>query len=135
MDVEALKIDRSGRSAKATRARSARSPWFGRGVALVVLLGLGWLFRAPIQGVVDAIRLPQVRILQVVRSHPATAGAVRGTAANGHIVAARRAALSADTAGRIIELNVTEGSHVKKGFVVARLYSRGVRRRAAPGRG
>ncbi len=38
-------------------------------------------------------------------------------------MAARRAALSADTPGRIVELNVTEGSRVKKGDLVARLYA------------
>ena len=43
--------------------------------------------------------------------------------ADGYVVAARRAALSADTPGRIVELSVTEGSVVKKGQVVARLFS------------
>ncbi|MBK7644823.1 MAG: ATP-binding cassette domain-containing protein [Planctomycetes bacterium] len=38
-------------------------------------------------------------------------------------MARTRAALSADTPGRIVELNVTEGSVVKKGDVVARLYA------------
>src|SRR5262249_48606481 len=42
---------------------------------------------------------------------------------NGYVVADRRAALSADTPGRIVELNVREGSLVKKGDVVARLYA------------
>jgi multidrug efflux pump subunit AcrA (membrane-fusion protein) len=91
---------------------------------VVAVLGLAaWVFRAPLQSALDAVQLPQVRVMQVVESHPASAGAVRGTAANGHLVAARRAALSADTPGRIVELNVTEGSRVRRGDVVARLYS------------
>ncbi len=92
-------------------------------MALSILAGLGWLFHAPVLQLVDRLRLPLVQIWRVVESHPAAAGAVRGVAANGHIVAARRAALSADTAGLIVEINVTEGSVVKKGDVVARLYS------------
>jgi RND family efflux transporter MFP subunit len=44
-------------------------------------------------------------------------------AANGYVVAARRAALSADTPGRIVALEVTEGTVVKQGEVVARLYA------------
>jgi len=82
-----------------------------------------WLFWKPIQGQVDKVRLAEVTPLRVEKSHPAAVGAVRGMAANGYVVAARRAALSADTPGRIVELNVTEGSVVKQGDVVARLYS------------
>ena len=120
MNVEALKIER--RPSQNPRKRR-RNPWFGRIVALSILAGLGWLFHAPVLQLVDRLRLPLVQIWRVVESHPAAAGAVRGAAANGHIVAARRAALSADTAGLIVEINVTEGSVVKKGDVVARLYS------------
>src|SRR5262249_2562390 len=46
-----------------------------------------------------------------------------GTSSNGYIVAKTRAALSADTPGRIVQMNVQEGSVVKKGDVVAKLYS------------
>ena len=47
-----------------------------------------------------------------------------GTAANGYIVARRRAALSTDIPGRLVELNVEEGSRVDQGDVVARLDTR-----------
>ena len=47
-----------------------------------------------------------------------------GTAANGYIVPRRRAALSTDIPGRLVELNVEEGSRVSEGDVVARLDSR-----------
>jgi RND family efflux transporter MFP subunit len=120
LDVEALKIDR--KLARTRTARRRRGP-LGKIVALALAAALVWLFWSPLRGLVDRVRLPAVRVLQVVESHPAAAGAVRGTAANGHIVAARRAALSADTPGRIVELNVTEGSLVRKGDVVARLYA------------
>lgn len=118
MDVASLKIER-----RPTRpaGRRRRGPRLGL-IALAVLIGLGWLFRGPLMELVDRYRLPTVQVLRVVESHPAAAGVVSGTAANGHIIASRRAALSADTPGRIVELNVTEGSIVRKGDVVARLY-------------
>src|SRR5262245_65652890 len=69
------------------------------------------------------MRLPSVRVIQVSLSSPLVSSAVQGTSANGYVVAERRAALSADTPGRIVEMNVREGSVVKKGDVVARLYA------------
>jgi len=95
-------------------------------VRLALLLGLAlllFLFRRPILGAIDRLRLPEVRVLVVSASSPLAAGAVQGTAANGYVVARVRAALSADTPGRIVEMNVTEGQVVPAGFVVARLYA------------
>lgn len=120
MSLEDLKIDRNPR---ARRAQARRSPWFGRVVAVAVISAAIWVFWGPISGGLDQLRLPTVSVFRVAVSHPAAAAAVQGTAANGHIIAARRAALSADTPGRIVELNVTEGSLVRKGDIVARLYS------------
>ena len=96
--------------------------WFWRAIVAGVLVGAVWVFYRPIVKFIDRLRLPVVRVLQVVETHPAAFGAVSGTAANGYIVAARRAALSADTPGRIVEMNVTEGSILEEGDVVARLY-------------
>lgn len=121
MSLQDLKIDRT--AARRAPARRSRRPWFGRSIVLLGAGGAVWLFWAPITGAIDRFRLPTVSVARVAVSHPATAAAVQGTAANGHIVASRRAALSADTPGRIVELNVTEGSLVKKGDVVARLYA------------
>ncbi|MBL8753450.1 MAG: biotin/lipoyl-binding protein, partial [Planctomycetes bacterium] len=93
---------------------------------LVVVGGLaaaGWLFAPSLVAFTDRVRLPQVRTVVVTESAPSAAAAVRGTAANGYVVAARRAALSSDVPGRIVELNVREGSVVQKGDVVARLYA------------
>jgi len=122
LDLEALRIDRSS-SPSRRPARRARSPWFGRGV-VIALLAVGlWLGWGTIRGFVDGFTLPAVDVLEVRLSSPLRAGAVRGTAANGYVVAARRAALSADTPGRIVEMNVTEGSTVQEGDVVARLFA------------
>jgi len=71
----------------------------------------------------DHLRLPEVRVVLVRKSSVRASAAATGTAANGYIVAEKRAALSADTPGRIVEMLVTEGSRVKAGQVVARLYA------------
>jgi len=126
VDLQRLKIDRASKPTTATRSRRS-SPWFWRLAILALVAALLWLFRLPLQTRLDNLRLPRVSTYRVVASHPAAVGAVRGTAANGYIVAARRAALSADTPGRIVEMNVTEGSVVREGDVVARLYADEVR--------
>ena len=120
MDLQPLQIDRSKTRAQARRSRSR---WFARLSFLAVAGALLFLFWRPLLGLVDRLRLPEVRVLEVSASRPSAAGAVQGTAANGYIVARTRAALSADTPGRIVEMNVSEGQAVPKGFVVARLYS------------
>lgn len=121
MDLASLKIDRD--SAPKARRRRGRNPWPVRIGILAALGAATWLFWQPMSNWIDSVRLPQVQVARVVESHPASVGAVRGAAANGYIIAARRAALSADTPGRIIEIRVTEGSLVKEGEVVARLFS------------
>lgn len=118
MDLEALKIDRS----KTARRAPRRGSWWGLAWLLVPLVLL-LLFRAPLSRLLDRWTLPEVRALRVELSHPADVGAVSGVSANGYVVASRRAALSADTPGRIVEMSVTEGSEVKQGDVVARLFA------------
>ena len=118
MDLQPLKIERSK-----ARGRTGPSRWFGRGLVLLALVAVLFLFWRPIRERVDRLRLPEVRVVQVALASPLAASAVQGTAANGYVVAAVRAALSADTPGRIVEMNVTEGQVVPRGFVVARLFS------------
>lgn len=119
MDLERLKIDRKPRARRPRGAFGRLVPW----LLLLGLLALGWTLRAPLQRRIDAFRLLEVRAYAVEESNAATAGAIRGTAANGYVVAARRAALSADTPGRVVALHVTEGSRVRAGEVVAELYA------------
>ncbi len=130
MDLTKLKIDRGTQPQTApsvprarTGVRGARSPWFGRLVALAVLGGLAWVFHQRLADLVDRFRLPLVETTKVELRAAAHAAAASGVAANGYVIARVKAALSADTPGRIVELNVTEGMAVKKGFVIARLYS------------
>ncbi len=119
MDLERLKIDRKPRARRPRGAFGRLAPW----LVLLALLLLGWTLRAPLLRRIDAFRLLEVRAYAVEESNAASAGAIRGTAANGYVVAARRAALSADTPGRVVALHVTEGSRVRAGEVVAELYA------------
>lgn len=126
MDLSRLKIDR-GTAAPAVRSSRPSRGRIGFPVGWLIGLGLAagavWLFRAPLMHQIDKVRLPKVAVARVISRSPAAAGAMSGAAANGHVVARVKAALSADTPGRIVELNVEEGQRVAKGFVVARLYS------------
>jgi len=119
MDLDKLKIDRGATKKRGVRRRS-RLPGL---VVVAAALGALWLFRRPLTELVDRLRLPEVSVVTAARTSPLAASAVGGTAANGYVVAAKRAALSADTPGRVVELNVVEGSFVREGDVVARLFS------------
>lgn len=120
MDLQSLKIDR-GEPPRASHRRT--NPWPFRVLLLAALLVAVWLFWPALSGFADRVRLPEVNTMVVSESAAAAAAAVRGTAANGYVVAARRAALSSDVPGRIVELSVREGSVVKKGDIVARLFA------------
>ncbi|MFG0320593.1 MAG: efflux RND transporter periplasmic adaptor subunit [Planctomycetota bacterium JB042] len=123
MDLDRLKIDRGARGARrARRARGGGIP-FLRLTLVAGLVGLGWLFRDRWIDLIDRYRLATVETARAVRPTRAARSAMSGTAANGHVVARVRAALSADTPGRIVELNVVEGERVAEGTVVARLYA------------
>ena len=122
MNLQALKIDRDPKSRAASRRRRGGG-YFLPTVLTLALAVVVWVFWPRITQFVDRFRLPSVATFRVAESHPAAVGAISGTAANGYVIAARQAALSADTPGRVVEVNVTEGSVVKKGDVVARLFS------------
>ncbi|MEX1025655.1 MAG: efflux RND transporter periplasmic adaptor subunit [Planctomycetota bacterium] len=119
MDLDRLTIDRGAKSAA---PRRSAFPWLRVGLLVLVVIAVWW-FRAPLFAKVDRLRLVEVEVAKATRTSALSASADQGVAANGYIVAATRAALSADTPGRIVELNVEEGSVVKRGEVVARLFS------------
>lgn len=121
-NLERLRIDRGSPAAQpGSNPRRGRFP-FGKLLLLGVLAGGLWLFRVPLLEKVDRFRLPTVEVQRAARTSLLAASATEGTAANGYIVARRRAALSADAPGRIVEMNVEEGSVVQAGDVVARLF-------------
>ncbi len=109
-DLSRLKIDRSHRTAPT------------RWPLLLLILGMasyiGWSEFAGEFAGTDR----EVQTARVQRRGGANQGS--GVASNGYIVPRRLAALSTDIPGRLVELNVEEGSRVSKGEVVARLDSR-----------
>ncbi len=112
-DLARLKIDRT------PRTTSQRWP-------LLLLFGclatyIAWKELPPLVSTQD----PQVTTARVQTRGGASGRS--GVASNGYIVPRRRAALSTDIPGRLIELNVEEGSRVERGDVVARLDSRELR--------
>jgi RND family efflux transporter MFP subunit len=121
VDLQRLKIDRAGTQARPASRR--RSFPIGKLIALALVLGAAFLFRRPLTAFVERYTLPEVETARIVKRSLAAAGAVSGASSNGYVVARVKAALSADTPGRIVELNVEEGMRVPKGFVVARLYA------------
>jgi len=114
--LQDLRIERgpSGRTQRRTR------PWWIKWVILIAILAIVAFWKR------DALAEMSLTVVLVERVQERDASAVAaatGASANGYIVARTRAALSADTPGRIVELNVSEGSVVKKGDVVARLFA------------
>lgn len=114
--LQDLRIER-GATAK---ARRRTRPWWVKWVVVLGIAGvLAFLFRDELA----EMGLPVVKVERVTERSASAVAAATGASANGYVVARTRAALSADTPGRIVELNVTEGSVVKKGDVVARLFA------------
>jgi RND family efflux transporter MFP subunit len=122
LDLAPLQIDRTRRNdapARRGRGRLRVAPW----LLLAAVVVAAWLFHRPLLELVDRVRLPEVEVASPTRPTPLAVVAATGTTASGYVVASTRAALSADTPGRVVEMNVKEGDVVKKGFVVARLFA------------
>jgi RND family efflux transporter MFP subunit len=101
-----LKIDRGVQAS--VKKKKSILPWV---LAGAVALGAAAYFLVP--------RTAEVTTTTVVLSTPSQQY-VQLTA-SGYVVAQRRAAVASKASGRLIELNVREGSHVKKGDLLARL--------------
>lgn len=101
-----LKIDRGVQAS--VKKKKSILPWVLVGAAV---LGAAAYFLVP--------RTAEVTTTTVVLSTPSQQY-VQLTA-SGYVVAQRRSAVASKASGRLIELNVREGSHVKKGDLLARL--------------
>ena len=102
-----LKIDRSNSPGTSTKPRR----WTRWIIAGLVLLALAALFLRP--------RPIEVQATSVVTTYASQQYAQ--LTASGYVVAQRRAAVASKATGRLVLLNVREGSQVKKGDVLARL--------------
>lgn len=102
-----LRIDRTA-LAPARRRRGRWKWWIVAALVLIVAAGLAF-----------APRKAEVHVTTVLTSYPSMQYAQ--LTASGYVVAQRRAAVASKATGRLLELNVREGSQVKKGELIARL--------------
>jgi RND family efflux transporter MFP subunit len=115
-DLARLRISRDGAGPR--RGGGARWPLV---LLLLLLVGGGaWAYltgRITLRTQASALEVSVVRV-----PRPGEATPVRGeTMGNGYVVARQKAALSTVLSGRLVEMNVEEGSLVKEGDVVARI--------------
>ncbi len=115
-DLGRLRIDRS-----TAPGRGGKAGWIVA-VLIAVLAGLHGAWREGLLGDLGLDSRPVVRLGRVVRRGELVQRS--GISANGYVVARRRAALSTDIQGRIVELKVEEGDRVEAGQLVARLDTR-----------
>ncbi len=110
-DLSKLSIDRSS----APRRGPSWVTWL---ILVLLLAAVGWMawerFGADLVDPRPAVQLTRAQRV-------GGAAGKSGTAANGYVVARRRAALSTDVQGRLVEIRVEEGTHVAEGDLIARL--------------
>lgn len=106
--LQALRIDASRKSLSGGRRRRR---WLWPAVGVLAVLA--------VVGYVLAPKPTEVQTTSVVTAYGAQQYVVQ--TASGYVVAQRRAAVSSKGTGRLIELNVREGSVVKKDALIARL--------------
>ena len=111
-DLSRLRIDRS----EPPQRPSGRGRPIVIGAVVVVALILGLVAWARIAPPATEVRVAYAQ---------ATGGAVSGAgiSANGYVVARTKASVSAKVPGRLAYLGVSEGTHVRRGQVIARLES------------
>lgn len=110
--LSSLKIDRGAAPAR------RRTNWWPWALGALALAGAAtWFFVVPhpieIKTTSIVISTPSQQYVQLT--------------ASGYVVAQTRAAVASKAAGRLVELNVREGSHVHKGDLIARLDASDVR--------
>ena len=116
-DLSKLRIDRDQPPPALTRAFK-RTLWLVGG-AVVIFVGLFLTLRRG-----SAASIQVITVLATTPgggSSDGGGGGAVGVVANGYVVARTKAAISAKIAGRLAVLNVSEGSVVRRGDVIARL--------------
>lgn len=115
-DLSRLTIDRG--ASPGVRRRFLRTLLFA---------GIGLALLATIAVIVSRAAAVPVQVVVATASEGATAtggsagGGATTVTANGYVVARTRASVSAKVAGRLAQLDVSEGSFVREGMIIARL--------------
>jgi HlyD family secretion protein len=111
-----LRIDRAAPGKSSTSWR-----WAGGGAVFLIALTIGlWIALRPV-GI--AVRLAEAQ--PVADAGAASEGSVLD--ASGYVVARREATVASKITGKMVELDIEEGDHVKEGQVIARLDDTNVR--------
>jgi RND family efflux transporter MFP subunit len=114
--LQQLRIDRG------SAAAPTRMPWIvGGALGLVVLAALAWWWWSRPAGV-----LVRVVTAQAIASG-SDAAAASVLDASGYVVARRQATVSSKITGKMTELDIEEGDHVKAGQIIAKLDDSNVR--------
>jgi RND family efflux transporter MFP subunit len=113
--TDLLKSLRIERNAEGDEGGTRLAPWVipsaAAAVALIAGVGLGWTLKPappPAPAPVEAEQGP--------RSQTVAAG---GLIASGYVVARRQATVAAEVTGRVLEVRVEEGQHVRRGQLLA----------------
>jgi RND family efflux transporter MFP subunit len=105
-----LRIDRESEP-----PRSAKWPlWLAGAAGVLIIAGLAWFWSRP-KGIPV-----HVAVAQAVSADNAAAPASI-LDASGYVVARRQATVASKITGKMVELDIEEGDHVKEGQVIARL--------------
>ena len=117
-DLSKLKIDRSQKASVTPPHRRARRwPW----LVLIVVAAIGGY--AATGGKLDIVSLltpkPKVEVGTVTTAYPSQALTLFN--ATGYVVPQTKADVASKATGRLMELDVEEGSRVKKGQIIGRL--------------
>jgi RND family efflux transporter MFP subunit len=112
-----LRIDRGSESARPGRLKL----WLAAAAALLAAAGLGvWWWTSP-----GAIPVHVVAAQAIAGDGPAAAGSILD--ASGYVVARRQATVASKITGKMVELDIEEGDHVKAGQIIARLDDTNIR--------
>jgi RND family efflux transporter MFP subunit len=108
-ELASLKIDRSARGG------GRRGLWIGLAIAVLAVAGGGWYWTTRAQAAT-------VKTAAVEARSDGAAG-IPGAVLNasGYVTARRRATVSSKVTGKVVEVNVEEGTTVRRGQVLARL--------------
>ena len=109
-DLSRLKIDKSSVEYRPSKRKKA-SYWIGGIIVLSIIL---ILYMSGVLGPAE-----EVNVTMITKIYPSQTFTLLN--ASGYIVAERKAAVASKVTGRLVQLRVEEGSHVRAGQVIAQL--------------